>query len=60
MPGGTYKITHPLRVKSGITVRGDGMIQTVIKGSIGYIYNWLIGFEDTGYDWDLNDNPDFI
>ena len=46
IPSGTYKITAPLRVKSGITMRGDGMIKTVIKGAAGYGYNWLLGFED--------------
>jgi hypothetical protein len=54
IPSGTYRITAPLRVKAGITVRGDGMTKTVIKGAAGYGYNWLLGFEDQNFDWNLS------
>lgn len=57
LPSGTYKISAPLRVKSGITVRGDGMTKTIIKGASGYTSKWLIGFEDPSFDWDLSKSP---
>src|SRR5689334_25114831 len=36
VPAGTYRITAPLRVKGGITLRGEGMGRTIIKGASGY------------------------
>jgi len=57
LPSGTYKISAPLQVKSGITVRGDGMSKTIIKGASGYTSKWLIGFEDPSFDWDFSKSP---
>jgi hypothetical protein len=54
VPAGTYRITAPIRVKSGVTLRGEGMGRTIIKGASGYGSRWLIGYEDPNYDWSMS------
>lgn len=54
VPAGTYRITAPIRVKSGVTVRGEGMGRSIIKGASGYGSRWLIGYEDPNYDWSMS------
>jgi hypothetical protein len=39
---GTFKITGPITVKAGITVRGSGMGNTILKGQAG-LSNFIIG-----------------
>ncbi len=56
VPAGTYRITAPLRVKGGITLRGEGMGRTIIKGASGYGSRWLIGYEDPNYDWSMSNS----
>jgi hypothetical protein len=46
IPKGTYLISQPIRMKSDITVRGDGMGRTILKGSSGFSGSYLVGFED--------------
>jgi hypothetical protein len=57
VPAGTYLVSAPIRVKSGITLRGEGIGRTTIKGSSGYGSRWLIGYEDPAYDWSMSNSP---
>jgi len=50
LPAGTYKITSPLKIKSGITVRGAGAT-SIIKGASGYTDYCLFGFEHANWTW---------
>jgi len=56
VPAGTYRITAPIRVKSGVTLRGEGMGRSIIKGASGYGSRWLIGYEDPNYDWSMSNS----
>ena len=49
IPAGTYKISSKIRIKSGITVRGDGKRETILKGVSGFTSSYLVGFESTNY-----------
>ena len=53
IPTGTYKITSAVYIKNNITLRGDGIGKTIIKGGTPFGSNFLIGFEDGSFD------PDF-
>lgn len=57
VPAGTYRITAPVRVRSDVTLRGDGIGKTIVRGASGYGSRWLIGFEDPAYDWALTASP---
>jgi Pectate lyase superfamily protein len=54
VPAGTYRITAPVRVKSGVTLRGEGIGRTIIKGASGFGSRWLIGYEPANYDWSMS------
>jgi hypothetical protein len=56
VPAGTYLVSAPIRVKSGITLRGEGIGRTIIKGSSGYGSRWVIGYEDPAYDWSMSNS----
>ena len=52
LPTGTYKISSPIRMKSGITLRGAGFGLTSIKGASGFTGAYLIGFETADITYD--------
>jgi len=44
---GTFTVSSPIKVKSGITLRGAGMGKTIIMGASGMSGNYVIGY--SGY-----------
>lgn len=52
IPAGVYLLSHRIRMKSGITLRGAGMGSTILKGSSGFSDPYLIGFEKEGIIFD--------
>jgi hypothetical protein len=46
---GTFSITRPISVKSGVTLRGAGMGTTIIKGAPGMTGGYLVGIYNTGF-----------
>ncbi len=52
IPSGTYRITDRLRMKSGVTVRGAGIGETLIKGDDSFTGPYLVGFEAEGLWFD--------
>jgi hypothetical protein len=47
LKSGTFKISSPINVKSGITLRGAGMGSTIIKGASGMGGAYLMGFNSS-------------
>lgn len=45
---GLYSVSSPITVKSGITLRGDGMGKTIIKGASGMSGIYVVGM-NSGY-----------
>jgi hypothetical protein len=45
---GTFSVSSPVTVKSGVTLRGAGLGVTTIKGTSGMSGTYLIGMYDTG------------
>jgi hypothetical protein len=46
---GTFTISSPITVKSGITVRGAGMGATVIRGMAGMGGNWVVAVASSAF-----------
>lgn len=44
LSAGTFSISSPITVKTGVTLRGAGMGNTIIKGASGMTGKYLIGF----------------
>lgn len=42
---GTFTVSSPIKVKSGITLRGAGMGVTTLKGAAGMSGNYFIGYD---------------
>jgi hypothetical protein len=45
LAAGTFEVSAPIVVKSGITLRGAGMGRTVVKGAAGLPGSYLVGFD---------------
>lgn len=54
IPSGTYKISSTIKMKSGVTLRGDGMGLTVLKGASPFSGSSVVSFESATYSWDLS------
>jgi hypothetical protein len=46
---GSFIVTSPISVKSGVTLRGAGMGATVIKGTAGMAGGYLLGVYNAGF-----------
>jgi hypothetical protein len=44
LSAGTFSISSPITVKSGITLRGSGMGSTIVKGASGMSGSFVMGF----------------
>jgi len=53
VPAGNYLVSRKIVMKSEITLRGDGIGSTLIKGAAGHADPFIIGFEKPGIWYDM-------
>lgn len=54
---GTFRISRPITLKAGTTLRGSGMGATTLQGVSGMKGSYLLGFRDGGASFDLSNAP---
>ena len=54
---GTFKISSPITMKAGMTLRGAGMGVTIIQGVSGASGYHLVGFRAGNSSWNLSNAP---